>query len=113
MNSFYTLRFQAVNQDIFEAIRRGRKKIETRSATPRYRKITARDIVEFVCRGERFEKKIRGVEFFSSVSALLRKYNVREINPAVSSRKELAKMYHAFPHYREKIRKFGLVALKM
>ena len=32
----HTLRFRAVNRDIFDAIRNGKKKIETRAGSPKF-----------------------------------------------------------------------------
>jgi len=39
------LRFRQVNKDIFEAIKSGEKKIETRAATEKFRGVSAGDIV--------------------------------------------------------------------
>lgn len=41
----YTLRFRAVNEDTFNAIKNGKKKIETRAGSPKYFYIQAGDIL--------------------------------------------------------------------
>src|SRR3989338_2693447 len=102
------LRFREENRDIFDAIKDGRKKIETRAATKKYQKIKAGDVLVFVCGKDRFEKPIWSVRFFKTISAMLKKYRVRQINPNVKNEKELVKMYYDFPKYKEKIKKFGL-----
>lgn len=109
----FTLRFRAVNQDIFNAIKTGKKKVETRAATEKYRKITAGDKIILICGRNRFEKRVRKAQTFRTVAALLEKYSVKSVNPAVKSAEELRKLYHSFPDYSEKIKKFGLIALEL
>lgn len=109
----HLLRFRAVNRDIFNAIRRGVKKVETRAATERYRSIQKADIVRFVCGKDRFEMSVVRVRRFRSIAGLLKKYSPKEINPTVKTKAELARIYYSFPGYREKIRKHGLVAIEI
>ncbi|MEK7151604.1 MAG: ASCH domain-containing protein [Patescibacteria group bacterium] len=112
-NKIYKLRFRAVNRDIFEAIRDGKKKIETRAATIKYRNIEAGDIVILSCGKDKFSKTVAAVNVFKTISALLKKYKVKEINPGVESEGELRDIYYSFPGYKEKIRDNGLVALEL
>lgn len=108
----HKLNIRAVDRAIFWAIKSRRKKIETRAAT-KFRKIKTGDTVVFVCGREKFKRKVKFVKLFKSIAALLRCYRPRQINPAIASAKELTKMYHSFPSYKEKIKKFGLVALEI
>lgn len=107
------LKFRVVNKDIFEAIRMGEKKMETRAATEKYRKIKAGDMVEFVCGKEEFAKEIKGVEIFKTIGALIKKYKPQQINPKTETEKELRDMYLSFPGYKEKIKKYGLVVWRL
>lgn len=107
------LRFREVNRDIFEAIRDGRKKIETRAATVRYQKIKKGDRVILVCGKDLFEKQVADMQIFRSIDALLKKYRVEQINPNVETEEELKKLYYSFPGYREKISKHGLIAIEL
>ncbi len=109
----HTLQFRAINRDTFLAIRRGTKMIETRAATERYRNILKGDALIFVCGKTKFKKQVKRARKFSSISALLRAYKPRQINPKVKSAEELRVMYASFPGYREKIRKFGIIALEL
>ena len=109
----YVLRFRAVNKDIFDAIKEGKKKIETRAATKKYRNIKAGDIVVLSCGAQRFEKIVRSVHIYKTIRALLRSHKPKEINPRVSTEAELIDIYYSFPDYREKIKKFGLIALEL
>jgi len=109
----HTLRFRATNHDTFLALKDGRKRIETRAATPLYRKIEVGDKIEFVCGNERFIKSVATVELFDSIKQLMRKYTPQDINPKYKSVEELTKMYMSFPDYPEKLSKYGIIALEL
>lgn len=110
-NKKIILRFRTVNSDIFEAIARGRKKIETRAATKKYRVIKTGDVVVLVCGKKRIEKKVKKVELFKSITAILKKYKPTTINPQIHTIQEARAMWYSFPGYKEKIAKYGLVAI--
>lgn len=112
-NQTHVLRFRAVNQDIFEAIRNGKKKIETRAATKRYKSIRAGDTIRFLCEGREFKKRVRKVMIFKSITSLLKKYRPKQVNPRTATEKELRKVYYSFPAYREKLKKCGLIAIEL
>lgn len=109
----YTLRFRAINRDTFDAIRDGRKKVETRAATVKYRDIKVGDTIVFVCGKDKFERRVKTATRLKTIAAMLKKYSVRDINPQCATANELRDMYYAFPGYREKIKKFGLIALEL
>lgn len=104
--------FNKINKDIFEALRKGVKKVETRAATAKYKKLEADGVISFSCAGEMFEKKIAKVTQFPSIDALLKKYKPADINPKLKTRDEIVKMYHSFPGYEEKIKEFGIIAIE-
>lgn len=107
----HILRFRSINRDIFNAIKSGKKKIETRAGSMKYRSISKGDIAVLVCSKSKFEMKINLVQKFSSIKALLRKYKPFDINPKIKTAAELQKMYSSFPGYDQKIRKYGLVVV--
>ncbi|MEK7493881.1 MAG: ASCH domain-containing protein [Patescibacteria group bacterium] len=107
------LKFRAENKDVFEAVRDGRKKIETRAATEKFRDIKRGDAVRLVCGDDAFTKTVKNTELFSSINALLEKYKPQDINPACASVKDIRAMYHSFPNYKEKIEEYGLIALEL
>lgn len=112
-NKKYTLGFRETNQDIFEAIRNGKKKVETRAATVKYQNIKAGDTLVLVCGKDRFEKKVKAVKVYKSIAALVKKYKPGEIIPGLKTAKELEAAYYSFPGYKEKIAKVGLLALEL
>lgn len=109
----YTLRFRAINRDTFHAIRAGMKKVETRAATVKYAGIKTGDIITFSCGKDKFQRRVKRATKFKTIAAMLKTYNVRDINPNYSTAKELRAKYNTFPGYREKIKKFGLIALEL
>ncbi|MEK7654269.1 MAG: hypothetical protein AAB345_03220 [Patescibacteria group bacterium] len=112
-NKSHILKFRAVNQDTFEAIRDGKKKVETRAFTVKYRNIKAGDELTFSCGKDKFSRKIRTVKVFKSITALLKKYKPRQIHPKMKTAEELTALYHSFPGYEQKIKKFGLLAMEL
>ncbi len=112
MKSRLRIRFRKVNRDVFEAIREKTKQIETRAGTNKYKSVAAGDCLILVCGKNKILKKVKRAEHFKTISALLRKYQPIKINPFCKTKKDIEKMYLSFPGYKEKIRKYGLVAWK-
>ena len=107
------LKFRAVDRDIFKMIINGGKKIETRAATERYRDIKAGDIIILVCGDKRVNKKVKKVGLFESIVAVLKKYKPEAINPNIHTAQEAKAMWYSFPGYKEKIKKYGLIAIEL
>ncbi len=107
------LRFREINRDIFEAIKNGKKKIETRAATIRFRNIKDGDTIKLVCGKENYKKQVLKAEFFKNIKEILKIYKPEDINPKIHSNRELERMWCSFPNYKEKIKKYGLIALKL
>ena len=112
-NKIHNLRFRTVNSDIFEAIKKGKKRVETRAATTKYRNIKEGDTLKFVCGNKKYEKQVVEVKIFRTITAMLRKYKAKKINPNAGSDKELRELYYSFSGYREKINKYGLIVLEL
>ncbi len=112
-NKVHVLRFRVINKSIFEAIKSGEKKVETRAATEKYQAITSGDVLKFVCGKKYFNRSVSGVFIFKTIATLLKRYRVKEINPHVGSKEDLVAMYYSFPGYYEKIQKYGIVAFKL
>lgn len=112
-NKKIILRFRAVNRDIFLAIKNNKKKIETRAASKKFRAIKIGDKIILICGKEKIERYAKKIKVFKTIKALLRKYKPRQINPKTFSEKEITKMYYNFPGYKEKIKKYGLIAMEL
>ena len=84
--------------------------METRAAAPKYRKIKVGDILVFTCGADRLEKQVAAVQHCATIKDLLAKIDLKEIMPGVSLAAEAKKIWYSFPNYREKIKKYGLVA---
>jgi ASC-1-like (ASCH) protein len=98
---------------IFEAIKSGRKKVETRAAIDDYKKIKQGDIIVFVCGQRKAERKVKNTSLYKSIGALFRRYKVSDIFPDLTKINEARKIYYSFPGYREKIKKFGLIVFEL
>lgn len=109
----YTLRFRAVNKDIFLDIKSGKKTVETRAATEKYRNIKDGDLMVLVCGKEKFEMKVKKAKIFKSIKSLIKAYAIKKIMPNLSTEKELRDAYYSYPNYKEKIKKFGIIALEL
>lgn len=68
-------RFRQVDRDIFESIRSGVKRVETRAASKRYQEIKTGDEITLVCGKDKFKRKVKKVSYFSSVEDLLKIYS--------------------------------------
>lgn len=113
MAKHHTLRFNLEHRGTFNSIRTGKKRVETRAATIRYKNIESRDRITFVCGAVRFSRTVSKASFFRTPAALLKKYAPQDIRPGVTSKKEMIAIWHSFPNYKEKIAKYGLVALEL
>lgn len=107
------IRFRTVDKHIFEDIRRGKKKIETRAASERYKKVVSGDTLIFRCGDKKLERKVKEVKFFKTPAGLFGHFSFKLIRPDLKTEKEAIEAYNSFPGYREKIKKFGIVAFKL
>jgi len=111
MQKRYTVSIRAKDLPIFESLKKGTKKVETRASTKRYQHITAGDIFEFRFGNKRLRKVVKEVRYFKSMASLLRYSKPYQIDPRITTKKELEKLYGSFPGYTEKIKNNGIVAV--
>jgi ASC-1-like (ASCH) protein len=109
----YILRFRAVDKDNFDEIKDGLRSVETRAGTERYGNIKKGDVLVIVCGEHRPEKKVKRVRHFRSIEALARAIPYKRIMPSVNSLAEIRRAYYSYPGYKEKIKKFGIVAMEI
>lgn len=104
------LRFRSVDKGIFDAVRAGKKKVETRANTIRYKNATKGDILVCLCAGRKFQKVVRRVRRFKNPVGLLRAYTPTQILPG-ATRAELLAVYNSF--YKNGISNVGIVAFEL
>lgn len=112
-NKIYKLKIRAVDKGIFDAIKSGQKKIETRAAVENYRKIGKGDTIVFVCGKKTLKKKVATAKLYKSIGAVFKDYKIKDIFPLLSIISEARKVYFSFPGYRDKIKKYGLIAWQL
>jgi len=109
----YTLPVRSVDRDVYDLIESGAKKIETRAAGPRYENIQNGDLIVFKCGKDKFERTVKNVEKFENVEKMLVSHKVQDIDPRVETEEGLKKMYHSFPGYDERLKKYGIIAFEL
>lgn len=112
----YILKFNQSNPESvysFDAIGAGDKWVETRAATDKYTKIKAGDELVFSCGNKKIEKKVLRGTIFKDIASMLKRYKVTDIMPNKKTQDDLEAAYFSYPDYREKIEKFGLIALEI
>ena len=50
---------------------------------------------------------------YKDIGVLFKNYKIKDVFPSLKKISEVRKMYYSFPNYREKIKKFGLIILKL
>lgn len=106
----HTLKFRASDKAEYQTIVDGRKSVETRAATPKYRKVEVGDTLVISCGGEQVEKEVRHVSIYNSIDSLLANEKLAYIMPLAKDEAEAHQAWHSYPGYDEKIAKYGLVA---
>lgn len=106
----WTLRFSAKDIEDFQALADGRKTVETRAATPKYLKVAKGDTLVIVCGTKKLARTVKRVRTFTSLAALFKAVPFRKIMPHAATPAEARKIYYGYPGYREKLKKFGVIA---
>ncbi len=113
MTKTYILPVRKIDREVYDLIKSGEKRIETRGGGPKYNNISDGDIVKIKCEGDSFERKVKNVKKFKSIDEMLSNYSVKDIDPRVSTKEELEKMYKSFPNYKERLAKYGIIAFEL
>ncbi|MDZ7611709.1 MAG: class I tRNA ligase family protein [Candidatus Moranbacteria bacterium] len=105
---------------IFDLIKDGKKKVETRALNPEEKNryfgniktgdniILNYKVDDYVV--ESLRVKVKDVQFFQNREDLLKKYSIKKILPGMEE-DEIQRLHQQIPGYEEKIRRNGLVAL--
>jgi ASC-1-like (ASCH) protein len=109
----YILPVREADRAIYNLIKSGEKKFETRAGGPKYQNIQKGNIVVLKCGKDRFEKKVAEVHKFKSVKEMLKNYKPSDILPGVKSADELMGLYHSFPGYDERLKKYGIMVFEL
>ena len=109
----HILRFREVDRDSLNNILRGKKTVETRAATTKFKNIQKGDMLVFVCGKNKAERLVKKVSLFKSIKDLFDAHPVSSVVPRTRSLKDAAKRFYSFPGYKEKIKKFGIIAFEI
>ncbi|MBI4119462.1 MAG: hypothetical protein HY456_01275 [Parcubacteria group bacterium] len=113
----WVLRIRYKDRPVLAAIKSGKKSIETRALGPtrtgkNFRNIKKGDAIIFRCGDSVLRKRVKKVKYYKSVESLFRKLDMNKVMPYLNpaSLAAVRKIYYGFGGYRERIRKYGLVA---
>lgn len=111
--SVYSLSFLEKNKDIFNSIKDGKKKIETRAGKSEYSKIKSGDVIELSCGEENFLKTVGKAFQLKSLESLFEKYKPEEIIPGIFSYEKIKEIYLSFPNYEKRIKENGIFVFEL
>jgi ASC-1-like (ASCH) protein len=111
--STFRLPFRFEDKKIFLMIKNHSKSVETRAGNPNYLKIKAGDILKFSCGSSSFQRKVKRVKVFKSIQALLKKHPLKSVDPSLRRKTELEILINSFPNYKERIKKYGIIAFEI
>lgn len=106
----HRLVFRASDRAEFQTIADGRKTIETRAATPKYRKVAVGDELVIRCGTEEVTRVVKRVEIYFSIDELLAGVGLNNVMPLVENVEQAKQEWYSYPGYRDKIAQHGLVA---
>lgn len=109
----HTLPFAAKDFDIWQLIKDGKKKVETRAGGPKYQHIKSGDNLVLSCKGKKFKKHIKKVTHFKTLTALFKMYKPETIHPGIGGVKELIAKLNSFTGYKERIKQYGMLAFEL
>lgn len=114
----WVLGIRAKNRIIFNQIKSGKKKVETRAlgftkTGKNFGSVQGGDTLLFMCGKSRLRKKVKKIKKFRTVEEFFKKVNQKLVWPHLSVRtlENIKRQYYVYPGYRERIRQHGLVAL--
>ena len=109
----YILPVREADREIYELIKSGKKKVETRAGGPKYQNIQKGDVIVLKCGKSKFERTVAEVRKFKSVNGMLRRYKPSDIHPDIQSAEELINLYHSFPGYDQRLKKHGIMVFEL
>ena len=107
------LNIREVDRNIFDMIQSGKKTVETRAATRKFIGIKVNDVLIFKCGKDMLEKQVIEKYTFKSIEDLYKSIDIKEIMPYIDSKEKAIKVWYSFPNYKEKTKKYGLVAFRL
>lgn len=106
----HVLKFRASDKAEFMTILDGRKTVESRAATPKYRKVAVGDELVIRCGKDTITKVVKRVEIYPSIDELVAAVGLRNVMPLVENIEQAKQEWYSYPGYRDKIAQHGLVA---
>ena len=95
-------------------IQSGKKTVEGRIATPKYRSFSTGDTLTFKTTGiDVLSTKIMELKCFTSFENMLSYFGVQACLPGLVTIEEAVKVYRSLPGYKEKESQFGVIGIRI
>jgi ASC-1-like (ASCH) protein len=92
----------------FDLIASGKKTVEVRVAYPSNKRLAARQLLKFTCRGEECLTRVTRVRHYPSFEEMFDHENVSSVNPAATRAEQLANIRLIYPAEKEAL---GVIAI--
>ena len=111
-----------VNLGLYDALLQGRKTVDTRAPFPAnpqkdYSRIREGDVLIFHAVDNNYNRMpelkymVSYATAYPSIEKMLEKESLNDIFPDVGSVEKAVKIWHSFPAYRERIKRYGIIAI--
>ena len=109
----HTLVMREVDRSIFEDIVSGKKTIETRAATEKYRAIKSGNTLTFKCGEDKVTKVVEKSQHYKSLEDMFTHLPMALVLPNAVDLENAKAIYYSFPKYEEKIATYGIMAFSL
>ncbi len=106
----HLLKFRASDKAEFRTIVDGLKTVESRAATPKYRKVAVGDELVISCGKDTVIKVVKRVEMYPNIGELVAAVGLHNVMPLMDNVEQAKQEWYSYPGYRDKIAQHGLVA---
>lgn len=102
-----------MKSDHITEIEKGSKKYDARPATPFFQEFTKGKRVKWFSKQNSVLTEIEEVHKFRTIDEMFKQFNFKEVFPHVKTIEEAKQIYKNNPENESKIKKFGMVLLKL
>lgn len=105
----------SLRQEYFDAIKSGLKTVEGRINSPKFKDLKPGMTIRFTCinTNETIVCTVQAIHVYTNFTEMLQSAGVENMLPGISSITEGVELYESFPGYREDVKKFGALAIKI
>ena len=105
----------SVKKIYFDAIKSGKKTVEGRLNVVKFKDLTPNMYITFTCveNQEQLVCIVENIQTYATFESMLLTEGVANMLPGVTSLSQAVALYESFPGYKEDVKKFGALAIKI